>query len=293
MTKSKIIADPEYGFLRLETIPTQKEVEEFYAQDFYASNQQYFNNSALQLQTEQKAFFDTRWERVYDVCKQHHKIMEEKTVFDIGFGFAQALLFFKSKGLTVSGIEPSQEGVDYAKANGLDDVFYASIEDYKITQGKKYDIVLLLNVLEHLREPAKTLQNIKQYLMNENSILVIDVPNDFNVFQQVANAEYGLNEWWVLPPNHINYFSHSSLSNLLEKTGYKVFKKDASFPLDMFLTFGDVYIGKPDLGRSCHNKRTNFEHLMLKYNKKETLYSLYESFANLDIGRNAIVYATS
>jgi 2-polyprenyl-3-methyl-5-hydroxy-6-metoxy-1,4-benzoquinol methylase len=292
MSKHKVIADPEYGFLRLEQIPTQIEVEEFYAQDFYAANQQYFNNSALELQTLQKDFFDSRWERVYDVCKQHHLSMEGKTVFDIGFGFAQALLYFNGKGLEVSGIEPSKEGVDYAKAHGLSNVHHASIEDFNVAEGQKYDIILLLNVLEHLREPAKTLQNIKQYLMHENSILVIDVPNDFNVFQKVANAEYGLNEWWVLPPNHINYFSHSTLATLAEKIGYKIFKKDSSFPIDMFLTFGDVYIGKPDLGRECHNKRTNFENLMFKHQKKEELYNLYESLANLNIGRNAIVYAT-
>ena len=80
----------------------------------------------------------------------------------------------------------------------------------------KSEVVLLLNVLEHLREPEQTLINIRDEVLTSNGMLVIDVPNDFNDFQLVADAEYDLNEWWVHPPNHINYFSHDSSKRLLK-----------------------------------------------------------------------------
>ena len=92
--------------------------------------------------------------------------------------------------------------------------------------------------------------------------------------------------------NHINYFSCSSLSSLVNTAEYEVVKKETSFPLEMFMLFGDVYVGNGDIGKQCHKKRVKFEQLMRKYDKKEKLNKFYEALAELDLGRNAIVYCT-
>lgn len=289
--KANIIKDLEYGFYRVEPIPTQKQVEAFYAKEFYDANAQYFNNSSLLVQQEQSEFFNSRWKDIYEVAGEFFKSdLKQKSVFDIGFGFAQALVYLKTKGLSVSGLEPSIEGVEYARQNGIR-VFHAGIENFDAIDTKS-DIVLLLNVLEHLREPKKTLLNIKQQLLSSEGLLVIDVPNDFNDFQIVANNEYDLEEWWVLPPNHINYFSHKSLQKLLKGCGYKIVNCTASFPLDLFLLFGDQYVGNRLLGRECHNKRVNFEKLMHKHGKAEKLKAFYKALADLNLGRSVSVYAT-
>ena len=143
--------------------------------------------------------------------------------------------------------------MNYAKEKGLD-VYHAGIEEFEIVGERRFDVVLLLNVLEHLREPAKTLVDIKEKLLTKDGILVIDVPNEYNDFQLVANSEYQLGDWWVCPPNHINYFSASSLESVLNKCGYSVKHKEGSFPMELFLNFGDVYVGDGDLGKQCHGK---------------------------------------
>jgi SAM-dependent methyltransferase len=287
-----IIKDPKYGYLRLEPIPSNEEVVEFYAKEFYDANASYFNNSSLEVQQEQSDFFNTRWNDVYSNCsKKFNGEIKDKTVFDIGFGFAQALLFFKEKGLDVSGLEPSIDGYNYALSKGIN-AFHTGIENFDCVGENKFDIVLLMNVLEHLREPATTLLNIKNQLLNDNGILVIDVPNDFNTFQEVANLEYDLDQWWVVAPNHINYFSPDSLKSLLNDCGYDVFEYESAFPLDMFLLFGDQYVGNPEIGKECHNKRVNFERLMRKYNKEKELKALYKSFADLNLGRCITIYAS-
>lgn len=287
-----VIKDLSYGYLKLDPIPTQKEVEAFYAKEFYDTNASYFNNSALKLQQEQVDFFNSRWEAMYEVCKSFYKEdLKGKSVFDIGFGFAQALLYFQGKGFNVSGLEPSPEGVDCARKNGIE-VFHTGIENFECVGEKKYDIVLLINVLEHLRKPEETISNIKNQLLSSDGLLIVDVPNDFNLFQEIANQEYNLDEWWVVSPNHINYFSPDSLKKLLDGCGFEIVDYEAAFPLDLFLLFGDQYIGDRALGSSCHNKRVNFEMLMHKYGKRQELKSLYKAFADLNLGRSITVYAT-
>ena len=179
----------------------------------------------------------------------------------------------------------------YAKDQGLD-VYQTSIEDFSCVGSRRFDIVTLFNVLEHLRRPADTLKNIRKFLLKPRGLLVIDVPNEFNDFQMVANAEYGLNEWWLCPPNHINYFSATSLSQTLEVCGYDVRYREASFPLEIFLLFGDVYVGNGELGKICHEKRVKFESLMRTHGKKKKLTKFYEAMAELDLGRQVIIYAT-
>tara|TARA_B110000008_G_scaffold225974_1_gene227275 strand:+ start:5441 stop:6319 length:879 start_codon:yes stop_codon:yes gene_type:complete len=288
---AKIIEDSKFGFKRVEPVPSQEEVENFYAQEFYDANAQYFNNSALLLQQEQSDFFNSRWEAIYEELQSFFgdEILD-KSVFDIGFGFAQALKYLKNKGLTVSGLEPSKEGVDYARENGIEAI-HGGIERFDLVNDKS-EIVLLLNVLEHLREPEQTLLDIKDKVLSSDGMLVIDVPNDFNDFQIVADAEYDLNEWWVHPPNHINYFSHDSLQKLLKGCGFKIIHCTSSFPLDIFLLFGDQYIGNPKLGRECHDKRVMFEQLMEKHGKSEKLKKFYDALSGLNLGRSISVYAT-
>ena len=289
--KVKVVEDSKFKFKRVEPIPTQEEVEKFYAKEFYDANAQYFNNSALLLQQEQSDFFNSRWKAIYDQLQSFFgDAIRDKSVFDIGFGFAQALIYFKNKGLTVSGLEPSKEGVDYARENDIDAV-HGGIENFELIKNKS-DVVLLLNVLEHLRQPQNTLLNIRDKLLTADGMLVIDVPNDFNDFQIVADAEYDLDEWWVFPPNHINYFSHDSLQRLLEGCGFEIVYCTSAFPLEMFLLFGDQYVGNPVLGRDCHNKRVRFEQLMEKHGKTEKLKMFYDALADLNLGRSISVYAT-
>ena len=147
----------------------------------------------------------------------------------LALGLRKHSIYLKKKGFTVSGLEPSSEGVTYARENGIPAI-QGGVEDFDLVNHKS-DVVMLLNVLEHLREPEQTLLRIKEKVLTANGMLIIDVPNDFNDFQLVANAEYDLNEWWVLPPNHINYFSHTSLQTLLKGCGFTIIRCTSSFPL--------------------------------------------------------------
>ncbi len=287
-----MIVDPQYGFHRVDPIPSQEEVEKYYMDEFYSSNYKQFNDSSLDVQEEEQVFFREQYNHIWELCLNIKGQDKIKSVFDIGFGFAQALLYFEQLGLQVSGIEPSKAGVDYAEKKGLS-VFHTGIENFGVVGDKRFDVVLLLNVLEHLREPEKTLREIKSKLLAKGGLLVIDVPNEYNDFQLVANEHYKLNNWWLCPPNHINYFSGSTLQNLLEGTGYNVEHKEASFPLELFLLFGEVYVGDAKLGKNCHNKRVEFERLMKKYGKSEKLLNFYKSLAELNLGRQVLTVSRS
>ena len=287
-SKYKIVSDPEYGYLRADPVPSLEEVERFYQEEFYTGKR--FNDSSLEVQREDKDFYDSRWESIYKKCREFFGD-KKFSLFDIGYGYAQALLYFKHKGVSVSGLDPAPQGLEYAKSLGLD-VYQTGIEDFSCVGDRRFDVVMLLNVLEHLRNPPEILLNIQEKLLNPDGLLVIEVPNEFNDFQTAAVKEFGLNEWWVCPPAHLNYFSNTSLQSLLDKCGYDIVYVGASFPMELFLLMGDVYVGNQALGKQCHNKRAKFEEVMRRQGKEEKLLQFYEALGKLDLGRQVQVFAT-
>ncbi len=290
--KYTIIADPTYGYLRVEPLPTREQIDAYYQKEFYSLEYPRFNDSQLEVQLREQEFFESRWEAICSTCQEHFGRIEGLSVFDVGFGYAQALLYFRKRGMRPSGLEPAPEGVEYARSNGLD-VFQAAIEDFSCVGNERFDVVTVINVLEHLAAPADTLRNIRTRLLKPGGLLVVDVPNEFNDFQTAADAEFNLGRWWICPPGHVNYFSAASLTALLQKCGYTIYRREASFPLEMFLVMGEVYVGDPELGRKCHEKRVFFEHLLRKHGKGEKLRQFYESLADLNLGRQVVIYATT
>lgn len=289
--KYQIIRDPEFGYLRTEPIPTAQEVEEYYRREFYASDRPQFNDSSLSAQQEmaEKEFNQSRFREIADVCAGFLGVLPGLSLLDIGCGYGETMLFFRRLGMKVRGLDPSPEAAEHGREHGLD-VQTLGIESLACLGGEQYSIVTLLNVLEHLRHPGETLRGIRR-LLTPGGILVIDVPNEYNALQITAAAEYGLGEWWVAPPSHINYFDPESLASLLEKCGYNVCDMAASFPMELFLLMGEKYVGDPVLGKKCHAQRVLFEQTLRKHGHGEKLRTLYRALAGLGLGRQVLIYA--
>jgi SAM-dependent methyltransferase len=252
-----------------------------------------FNNSLLEVQVDDRAFFEGQCEDIlFNVRKILDKPIEKLSILDIGCGWAQALLYFQSKGMECFGFDPAPEAIEYGISKGLN-VKHAGIERMDVFENTEFDVVMLKNVLEHLADPVLALKEIREKVLKKGGLLILDVPNEFNVFQTAGRDIHGLDDWWVAPPGHLNYFSNDTLVNLVEGVGYKVDISESSFPLEMFLLFNDCYVGNKQLGKECHNKRVNFEMNLRKLGHEEKLHEFYQSLAKINLGRQVTVYASS
>ena len=90
------------------------------------------------------------------------------------------------------------------------------------------------------------------------------MPNDFSALQ-LAAREAGLidRDFWVAPPQHLNYFNAASLPHLLERMGFEVRLAFASFPIDWFLMHpGSNYVADPAQGKPAHRARMALDLMM-------------------------------
>lgn len=282
----------QFGFFQVSPTPSAADITRFYAEEFYSAKYKAFNNSALEVQEADRDFHNAHRQDIVDAIERlSDRPLAGQSVLDVGCGWGQAMQYFASKGAKCFGFDPAPEAVDYVRSRGLECV-RAGMERMDVFGDRRFDVVTLMNVLEHLADPIAVMQEIRAKVLAPSGLLVIEVPNEFNAFQIAAQKLHELRSWWVAPPAHLNYFSASTLANALCGTGYALRHMEASFPMEMFLLMGDQYVGDNTLGRACHERRMAFEMNLRSMGMADKLHSFYEALARVDLGRQVIAYAS-
>jgi SAM-dependent methyltransferase len=188
------------------------------------------------------------------------------------------------------GVEPAGDAAEAARKSGRK-VIKGTIQD--VSASEPFDTVTLINVLEHVPEPLELLASAKA-VIRSGGALGARVPNDYSPLReaaaarlQAASSDESADPWWVVAPDHVNYFNRDSLSELIERAGFRVTATTADFPMELFLLMGYDYVGQPQMGAECHSRRRRLE-LALPADLRR---SWCASMAALGLGRNLLVSA--
>lgn len=272
------------GFKHIVPIPTADELEEVYRHDYYSKEKPLY----LKRYTEDIDWWNLVYDERYDIFEKFLP-PEKRTIIDIGSGPGFFLLRGKERNWQTLGIEPSAQAAAHSRALGLE-IVEQFLSDETATSLGTFDALHMSNVLEHVPDPAEML-NLCKRLLSPDGLLCIVVPNDYNPFQRALRTSCDFAPWWVAPPHHINYFDFDSLPDLLQRCGFDVQHREATFPIDLFLLMGDNYIGNDELGRTCHLKRKKFEAALEAAGLAAVKRALYQSLAKINVGREVCIFA--
>lgn len=122
------------------------------------------------------------------------------------------------------GIEPNKEAAAISKKQ-LDNVINLGIEE-ALTKlpNNKFDVIVFNDVLEHLYDPYKTLQDIKPKL-KKTGCVVASIPNMryFHVLRDlVLHSGWRYGDSGVLDFTHVRFFTHQTMQDMFEEAGYKI-----------------------------------------------------------------------
>ncbi len=136
-------------------------------------------------------------------------------LFDIGAATGFFLKLARSKGYEVNGVEMADHAASEARRAGLDvltgDLLHNSQpSDY-------FDVVTMLDVLEHFTDPFAELVEVKR-ILKPKGLMVVNTPNGQSVLAKILKTKWHL----IFPPEHLFYFSPKNLEMFLVKNGFKV-----------------------------------------------------------------------
>ena len=115
-----------------------------------------------------------------------------------------------------TGLELSKHASDYSKNNSNLNIINQSIKEYS-KNNKKYDIIIMTDVIEHSDKPFELLSLIEKSL-NKNGKLILSTFNFDSLFSKIMGKNYP----WIIPM-HKYYFSNTTLKNALTESKLELF----------------------------------------------------------------------
>lgn len=161
-------------------------------------------------------FYEHEYREIYHACRDINEtihlngiinvlnkyMIPTNTILDIGAGKGTLVNLLNNSGLNAIGIEPNKGDLN-------NNILNINFDDWVTDQ--KFDIITILNTLEHVYSPKSTLKKIRSLLTN-TGIVILSVPNVFNI-----NIKRNVDAY--LSNAHIYNFSSDTLINLLRSIG--------------------------------------------------------------------------
>jgi 2-polyprenyl-3-methyl-5-hydroxy-6-metoxy-1,4-benzoquinol methylase len=136
------------------------------------------------------------------------------TLVDVGCATGAYLAELRELGWNVLGVEPSPDAAEAARGTALD-VRTGTLEEAAMPGGSA-DVVVMRMVLEHVRDPRRTLAEARR-ILKPGGRLMVSVPNAGSLETQLFGRHWFA---WDLP-RHLSHFTPRSLTAMLREAGFQ------------------------------------------------------------------------
>lgn len=204
----------------------------------------------------------------------------------------------------IDGIEIDEEAASLARKT-YDRVFTFSIDSESedrskfFKEAKKYDVIILADLLEHIVNPGNLLSELQKKLSDDGKIIV-SVPNvaHVDVISNLIDGNFNYNKTGILDSTHVRFFTENSFYDFIRninenyklelsvKCVSKTYAKESDID-DAFLfsvmdkemyLFQNVFIVKKNGGRIPKKNKNDFYHsLNSKYLELKNAYDKNEN----------------
>lgn len=160
---------------------------------------------------------NSSWNTAFSIIKPG------SSVLDVGCSngnFGKALI--DKKRCQVDGIEMAED--DYALASKvLNNTYNCSIEEFVNNKKnkKKYDYIVFLDVIEHLVNPASTLESLKNKLEPDGKV-IFSIPNmaHISVRLMLLSGEFDYGKTGLLDNTHLHFYTKKEIERIFGEAGF-------------------------------------------------------------------------
>lgn len=137
-------------------------------------------------------------------------------LLDIGAGYGFMTAAARRRGFDVTALEPSPACREvFRLLNGFEPEDTFLDDDFASRHAGRFHAVILSQVLEHIPDLHACLRRI-QTLLVPGGLLVAAVPQ----FGSLTSLVQDRQDMFIIPPEHLNFFTGRGLRRLLERSGF-------------------------------------------------------------------------
>lgn len=153
--------------------------------------------------------YDEKYCMIFKYLTELLKNKPSLRILDVGCGYGSLTYALNCMGHKTLGIDTSKIAIDFAKDNfsSFKDCFMkADANSFVKKNNMKFDLIIALELIEHLPDPAKFIKGCFG-ILNEDGKMIITTPNK-DYYKKVS--------FWQtdLPPVHISWLSHKGVISL-------------------------------------------------------------------------------
>ncbi len=168
--------------------------------------------------------FRDRYSPHYIVCQL---VRRQKTILDVGCntGYIGQFLI-QNKHCICDGIDIDHKLLTKAKEAGYRQTFTLDLAQTHFQLPKRYDVILFIDILEHLPNPYLVLEKITRENLKEDGEMIICLPNiarlELRLGHLLGKFDYG--QSGIMHPDHLRFFTRATALQMIRKAGLKVKK---------------------------------------------------------------------
>lgn len=212
-----LVACTDCGHVYKHPMPAPEQVAALYPPTYYTVNKK----SPLYLDG---PIYERKLVKDAEKLVRQASGIQVRSVVDIGGGDIQRLIkvreaFGKDVEAVAFDLQFEQEWIDKAKHHGVKVVVGNVETDIEALQDDGHDLIVMRQLLEHLRHPEVAVRNVYRKL-RKNGIVIIDTPNrgglDYHLWKRKYWGGYHI-------PRHFHLFTLPSLTKLMKDAGYHIY----------------------------------------------------------------------
>lgn len=150
-----------------------------------------------------------------------------RSVLDVGCGSGYLGALLAERGFSVTGVERANEyTTPFPRSVRL---IEADLESGLPDTGGPFDYVLCADILEHLRDPAALLRQLRS-ILKPGGALIASLPNSGNVYFRlnIAAGRFPQHDKGLFDRTHIRFYMWDGWVNLLQTSGWRIRSVESS-----------------------------------------------------------------
>jgi SAM-dependent methyltransferase len=186
--------------------------------------------------------------RYRNLFRGFEKYRRTGRLLDVGCGNGLLLSIAREMGWECFGIEVSSAAIKLCREQGLQ-VFEGTLSEVS-DKLPLFDVVVSVEVLEHLNTPAEELRLMNQ-LIRPGGLLYLTTPNFNGLLRLLTGKDPAI----IGYPEHLSYFTPRTLGRLARQTGFQIKNLECTgFSLSVLRSVSQGVAENPVSGASADEK---------------------------------------